>query len=70
MITLLQTLDLTLVAFGVYLVCRVFQTAHAYPLPPGPRGLPLLGNVLDMPRSHEWLTFAKWADRWGQSSPC
>ncbi|KAJ3755986.1 cytochrome P450 [Lentinula raphanica] len=30
------------------------------PLPPGPTGLPLIGNVMDMPSESEWLTFAEW----------
>ena len=29
------------------------------PLPPGPKKIPLLGNLFDFPRSHEWLTYAK-----------
>ena len=33
--------------------------------PPGPKALPLLGNILDMPSSYQYLTFAKWAERWG-----
>ncbi|KAH9965224.1 cytochrome P450 [Russula dissimulans] len=31
---------------------------------PGPRGLPLLGNVLDM-RSKQWLNFTKWKQEFG-----
>ncbi|KAF4616051.1 hypothetical protein D9613_011353 [Agrocybe pediades] len=34
--------------------------------PPGPRPLPLLGNLLDMPRKKEWETFAKWAKQYGE----
>ncbi|KAJ7748816.1 cytochrome P450, partial [Mycena maculata] len=33
--------------------------------PPGPRALPLIGNLLQMPKNHEWKTFAKWAKTYG-----
>ncbi|KAI0637905.1 cytochrome P450 [Trametes polyzona] len=35
------------------------------PLPPGPRGYPFIGNVLDMPTTYHWITFADWGARWG-----
>ena len=38
------------------------------PLPPGPKKLPLIGNLLDMPTDHEWLKFAEWASRYGGHS--
>ncbi|KAJ7823535.1 cytochrome P450 [Mycena leptocephala] len=34
-------------------------------LPPGPTGWPLIGNVLDMPKSHSWKTFALWGEIYG-----
>ena len=37
-------------------------------MPPGPRGLPLLGNVLNMPTTESWLVFAEWAKIYGMSS--
>ncbi|KAF9013081.1 cytochrome P450 [Cyathus striatus] len=33
----------------------------ALPLPPGPRKLPLIENLLDMPNDRVWLTFARWS---------
>ncbi|KAJ7907006.1 cytochrome P450, partial [Mycena leptocephala] len=31
----------------------------------GPTGWPLIGNVLDMPKSHSWKTFALWGEIYG-----
>ena len=36
-------------------------------LPPGPKGLPVIGNLLDMPTSFEWETYHKWSKELGGS---
>ncbi|KAI0060009.1 cytochrome P450 [Artomyces pyxidatus] len=33
--------------------------------PPGPRGLPVIGNLLDIPKERSWLTYSEWAKTYG-----
>ncbi|OCH93697.1 cytochrome P450 [Obba rivulosa] len=34
-------------------------------LPPGPKRLPLIGNVLDVPTEQHWKTYAEWTQKYG-----
>jgi hypothetical protein len=45
------------VGLAISLIVRYFRSPWRK-LPPGPRGFPLLGNVLDM-RSKQWLKFTQ-----------
>ncbi|KAF9029998.1 cytochrome P450 [Hymenopellis radicata] len=37
-----------------------------FPLPPGPKGLPLIGNLFSRPVDHAWLTYTQWASVYGE----
>ncbi|KAG1851303.1 cytochrome P450 [Suillus subalutaceus] len=56
---------LCLTGVGVYLVKQVLIKKNPAPYPPGPRGWPLIGNLLDMPRIKPWLTFTEWGKKYG-----
>ena len=66
MFSSLVTLDIVLSLAGLVFVWRLFHLRSRHPpLPPGPRGIPFIGNLLDMPSEKEWLTFAKWGEEYG-----
>jgi hypothetical protein len=48
-----------------YLYQRHKSSRHALPFPPGPKPLPLLGNLFDMPTSREYQTYARWGKEYG-----
>ena len=61
-------IDLQLVALCIVLVfaAGAFLRQKRRSLPPGPRGYPLIGNLFDLPREKEWLTYAEWGKKYGK----
>lgn len=39
---------------------------HSCRYPPGPKGEWLLGNTRQTPTTFQWLTFAKWSEKYGE----
>ncbi|KAI9449573.1 cytochrome P450 [Lactarius psammicola] len=39
--------------------------SRGLPYPPGPKRIPIIGNLLDMPSHEEWVTYEKWSDQFG-----
>ncbi|KAK7678460.1 hypothetical protein QCA50_018520 [Cerrena zonata] len=55
----------------ILLVCSLLlkllkgKFSPSLPLPPGPNGYPIIGNLLDMPTVMPWKTFQKWSNVYG-----
>ncbi|SJL09800.1 related to cytochrome P450 CYP2 subfamily [Armillaria ostoyae] len=61
---MISTLLATFLVFGVLLLYRRLSLNRRH-LPPGPKGLPLIGNLWDVLTEYPWLTYAQWAATYG-----
>ena len=39
---------------------------NGLPLPPGPKGYPLIGNIFDMPVHKPWVVYDEWRKTYGK----
>ncbi|KIJ44994.1 hypothetical protein M422DRAFT_30174 [Sphaerobolus stellatus SS14] len=53
---------------GLCLAAHHFWQRATRRLPPGPKGIPLLGNILDQPTTHEWIHWGKHKEVYGPIS--
>ncbi|KAH6899256.1 O-methylsterigmatocystin oxidoreductase [Coprinopsis sp. MPI-PUGE-AT-0042] len=68
--TLNEPWNAWIVAGSVLSALTLFQAIRSHkrqrlPLPPGPRGLPLIGNLLDIPQDKPWKVYSEWAGQYG-----
>ncbi|KAF9481679.1 cytochrome P450 [Pholiota conissans] len=54
-----------LILLASYLLFSLTRRQRNLPLPPGPPGYHIIGNVHDIPHQYAWLTYAKWAKQYG-----
>ena len=50
----------------LYIGRRAYENRRYNPLPPGPPGLPWVGNVLGVDTGAPWITYAEWARMYGK----
>ncbi|KAJ7655820.1 cytochrome P450 [Mycena polygramma] len=64
----LTWVDLLVALCALALLYKLVARRSTPPPPPGPKRLPLLGNILDMPSEKEWVKFSTWGDIYGDIS--
>jgi hypothetical protein len=52
------------VIIGIYVTNRLLRYTRGRELP-GPRGVPLIGNVFQNPKEREWLQYTTWSKQYG-----
>ncbi|KAG0691872.1 cytochrome P450 [Suillus ampliporus] len=60
----MSMLWLIILGAAAFLFSRVRKNGQL-PLPPGPRGLPLLGIIFNVPVKEHWIKFADWSREYG-----
>jgi len=54
-----------LIFFTTIRAIRRYQRRGGLPYPPGPRPLPIIGNLLDIPKEFSWLAYTRFSKAYG-----
>lgn len=69
----LAGIDAVVILLSIYMLIQivtVMRRGSPLPLPPGPRPIPLVGNIFDFPRGHEGPHWAKHKAIYGNYRLC
>jgi hypothetical protein len=61
----LAALSFGVILFGQWKKGRD-RNPNGLPLPPGPKGYPLIGNLFDMPANKPWIVYDEWRKTYGK----
>jgi hypothetical protein len=64
-VTLIVDILVLVLSLAAFLAIRDYQRRQGLPYPPGPRPLPLIGNIIDIPREFAWLTYTQLSKKYG-----
>ena len=56
------------IILGCAALARLVRWRSHTRLPPGPKGYPIIGNLLDLPPTHVWEKFGTWGKQYGRLS--
>lgn len=60
---------IAVVCLVIALVKRLSSRSKEVPYPPGPKPLPFLGNIRDIPLVSPWITYTEWRRTYGHGMP-
>jgi hypothetical protein len=67
--SLLSIIDLLVLLSFLFALraIRDYQRRGTLPYPPGPRPLPLIGNLFHIPKNFSWLAYTQFSKKYGMN---
>lgn len=60
----MRTILLASLAALIFITYSLLRRRRRLPVPPGPPGLPLIGNLFDIPKSLNWVAYRNWSEQY------